>query len=116
MKMMLLALIALLSFSVAAAAASVDGKWTGEVPSSSGNMRMITFTFESSGDKVEGDDLPISDGKLDGDNLSFAVTRNVGGKEITQRYKRTIMGDSIKFTVVANPPHGPFEFTAKRAQ
>src|SRR5664279_182538 len=99
--MMLLALIALLSFSVAAAAASVDGKWTGEVPSTSGNMRTTTFTFESSGDKVEGnvstarDDFPISDGKLDGDNLSFTVTRNVGGEEITWRYQGTIMGDSI---------------------
>src|SRR5215471_13779188 len=106
MKMMLLALIALLSFRVAAAAASVDGKWTGEVPSTSGNMRPITLTFESSGDKLEGevstgrDEVPISDGKLDGDNLSFTVTRNVGGNEIRWSYTGIITGDSIRFTVV----------------
>jgi hypothetical protein len=51
MKTTLLALMALLCLSFVASAASVDGKWTAEVPGRNGTQTN-TFTFKSSGATV----------------------------------------------------------------
>ena len=57
---------------------------------------------------------PISDGKVDGDNISFSVIRNFGGNEIKFLYKGKVSGNEIKFTVEAG--ERSFEMTAKRAE
>ncbi|MDP9170874.1 MAG: hypothetical protein M3N54_09685 [Acidobacteriota bacterium] len=121
MKNTLLALVALLSFSFLAAAASVDGKWTAEVPGRGGQTQTNTFTFKSSGDKVEGTvtnmrgDTPIADGKLTGDTLTFNVTRNRGGQDVKTPYTGKVSDDTIEFTVETGRGD-PLKFTAKKAQ
>jgi opacity protein-like surface antigen len=120
MKTTLLALMALLSFSFVAAAADVTGKWTAEIPGRGGNTQTTTFTFKASGAKLEGTianqrgENPISDGKVDGDKISFVQVMNFNGNEMKMNYTGTVKGDSIDFTREGG--RGPATFTAKKAQ
>jgi hypothetical protein len=119
MKTTILAFIAMLCFSFVAAAQSVDGKWTAEVPGRNGTQTQ-TFTFKTSGDKVEGSqttqrgDTPITDGKLAGDTLTFTIVRNFNGNEFKSSYTGKVKADSIDFTV-DNGRGNPVTFTAKKA-
>ena len=120
MKTSLLALLALLCLTFAAHAASVDGKWTADVPGRNGNTQTNTFTLKADGDKVTGSvanqrgDAPISDGKLAGDTLTFTVVRNFNGNEVKSTYTGKVKADSIDFTV-DNGRGTPATFTAKKA-
>jgi hypothetical protein len=111
--------MALLCFNFAAAAASVDGKWTAEVPGRGGATQTNTFTFKASGDKVEGSvsnmrgDTPIADGKLSGDTLTFTVTMQGRGGDQKVEYKGKVGADAIEFTF--DRGRGPQTITAKKA-
>jgi hypothetical protein len=121
MKTTLFGLTALLCFGFVASAASVDGKWTADVPGRGGNTATNTFTFKSSGSKLEGSvntqrgDSPISDGKVDGDNISFTQKLSFGGNDITINYKGVVKGDTIEMTREVEGRGGPTTFTAKKA-
>ena len=41
----------------------------------------------------------IIDGKINGDNISFAVKIDMMGNEMTIKYKGTVAGDEIKLTM-----------------
>ncbi len=118
MKTTLLALLALLCFSFAAAAASVDGKWTAEVPGRAGTQTQ-TYTFKADGDKVTGSlttqrgDTPIEDGKLSGDTLTFTVTMQGRGGEQKVSFTGKVAADSIELTF--DRGRGPQTITAKKA-
>ena len=88
-------------FAWSAWAADVTGKWVAQVPGRTGTI---------AGGRG---DLTISDGKVDGDNLSFAVVLEVNGNKITQNYKGTVAGDEIKFTREGGRGN-PVEFSAKK--
>jgi hypothetical protein len=119
MKTTLMAFLGLLCLTFMASAADVTGKYTAEVPGRNGTQTN-TFTFKADGAKVEGaittqrGDTPIADGKVDGDTLTFTVTRTMGGNEMKMTYTGKIKGDSIDFTVEGG--RGPQTFTAKKAQ
>jgi hypothetical protein len=120
MKTTLLALLALLCFNFAAAAASVDGKWTAEIPGRGGNTMTTTFTFKAAGGSVEGSvatqrgDTPIAEGKLDGDTLTFSLSRpGRDGATMKMTYTGKVHGDAIDFSVEGG--RGPQSFTAKKA-
>jgi len=118
---MRLAVFALcLAFVGAAVAADVSGKWTAQVPGRDGQLQDTTFNFKVDGAKLTGTmsgprgDAEISDGKVEGDKISFSVVRNFGGNEVKLLYKGTVAGSEIKFTREGG--QGPArEFTAKRA-
>jgi hypothetical protein len=66
-------------------------------------------------------DVPITNGKVTADTISFDIVRNFNGNSFTLNYKGTADGDTIKFTRTLTgagmsgdsaPP--PQEFTAKR--
>jgi hypothetical protein len=82
-------------------AANIDGKWAGEIV---GQNMEISFTFKAEGTKltgthvVNGTETPIADGKIDGNNISFNVTLDMGGQETKIPHKGTIEGDQIKMT------------------
>jgi hypothetical protein len=60
--------------------------------------------------------MAISDGKIDGDQVSFTQTMEFNGNTMKMIYKGTISGDSIKFTRTREGGEGRAqEFTAKRA-
>jgi len=48
----------------------------------------------------------ISDGKADGDNVSFSVVREFNGNQFKQNYKGKLEGDTIHFTVTTEGGNG----------
>ena len=115
--------LALLScvLAIAAYAADVTGKWTYETQGRNGPMTG-TMVLKADGGKLtgtvsgRGGDTEISDGKVDGDNISFSVTREFQGNKIKINYTGTLSGDEIKFKTQRDGGEGRTqEFTAKRA-
>ena len=92
--------VGLLLLAGFALAANIDGKWAGEIV---GQNMEIAFTFKAEGTKltgvhiVNGQETPIEEGKIDGNNISFTVTLNMG-EEMKIPHKGTISGDEIKMT------------------
>lgn len=120
MKTLIQGLVLSLMVVVSAFAADVTGKWKGESEGPNGQKRETTFTFEATGSTLTGTVLggrggesKIEDGKIDGDNISFSVTRSMGGNDVKVQYKGTVAGDEIKFTVTAG--ERSFDLVAKRA-
>jgi hypothetical protein len=71
--------LALIVCSVAAFAADVTGTWTGTTKGPDGGDMNLTMNFKQDGAKLTGTvtgpqgDVEITDGKVDGDNISFNV-------------------------------------------
>jgi len=108
--------------TMTALAADVSGKWTAQVPGRGGQTREATFTFKADGGTLTGTvsgrqgDMPIADGKIDGDTISFTQTLEFNGNTIKFLYKGAVSGDEIKFTRTRDGGEGePQTFTAKRA-
>ena len=55
----------------------------------------------------------ISDGKVDGDNISFVVKMERNGNEIKMPYTGKVSGNEIQFK--RESPRGVQEFTAKKS-
>jgi len=130
MRKLLTATLLFALTSVAALAADFNGKWTAEVPGRDGSTRTSTFTLKADGAKLTGSvssqmgDAEITNGKVDGDNITFDVVRTFNDMTITLSYAgKADSADAIKFTRTfkGNMPGGgdappPQEFTAKRAK
>jgi hypothetical protein len=122
MKSRLILLAVLLSIGVAVWAADVTGKWTALIPGRDGQMRETTFNFKLEGEKLTGtisgrqSDVPISDGKLKGGDISFTVIQSFGGNEVKSSYKGKVAGDEIKFTRTREGSDQSLEIIAKRAK
>ena len=104
-------------------AADVTGKWTAQVPGRGGQTRETTFNLKAEGTKLTGTvsgmqgDVPITDGKVDGDNISFVTVVKFNDNEFKLTYKGKVSGDEIKFTRVREGGDQPAaEFTAKKAK
>ena len=111
--------MALFAFTFLAAAAEVNGKYTGEMTTQRGPQTM-TFNFKTTGTTVEGTttgrggETPLAEGKIDGDKITFSVTRQ--GRDGTPQkttYTGTIKGDSIELTFEGRG--GPQTLTLKKA-
>jgi len=107
--------------AAAAFAADIAGKWTGDMPGGGGDTMPTTFNFKVDGDKLTGTmtgpqgDLPLQDGKVSGDNLSFSTTLEFNGNSIKIVYKGVVSGQTIKMTREREGSGQPREFTIKRA-
>jgi opacity protein-like surface antigen len=92
-----------------AVAADITGTWVGEFQGGmggGGQAMKITFNFKADGSTLtgtnigpRGDEREIIDGKIDGDNVSFAVKIDMMGNEMTINYKGTVAGDEMKLTM-----------------
>ena len=89
-------------FTSLLSAADIKGKWTGE----SDQGPSFTFTFQTDNNKLtgtmlsmEGKELPITDGKLDGDNLSFSVASEWQGQPIKLVATGKISGEQIQLHI-----------------
>jgi hypothetical protein len=116
----LIAVLFLALGTVAALAADFNGKWTADITTPRGTQT-ITLTFKVDGSAVTGTissprgDSDISNGKIDGDNISFDQVMSRNGNDFTINYAGKIDGDTIKFTrTMGDRP--PVEFTANRAK
>jgi hypothetical protein len=104
-----------------ALAADFTGTWTGEMAGGNGGFQ-ISFTFKQDGAKLtgtvqgpQGDPITISDGKIDGDKISFSVSFN--GMTITHEGTINAAGDEIKLTTKSSDGQFPGgEMTLKRAK
>jgi hypothetical protein len=100
----------------------VNGKWVAQLPAREGQTRETTFNLKAEGNKLTGTvsgrqgDNPISDGEINGDEISFMVTADFRGNEVKMHYKGKVSGDEIKFTRTREGgDQPPQEFVAKRA-
>jgi hypothetical protein len=97
--------IGLLLVTGIAFGADVDGKWTGSIAGMDGNNMTIGYTFKADGATLtgttkgmDGKDIAIKDGKINGNNISFSVTFDFGGQEMKMEYKGVVSADQIKLT------------------
>jgi uncharacterized lipoprotein YehR (DUF1307 family) len=91
--------------AVAASAADISGTWKGTADVQ-GNTVERTFVFKVDGAKLTGETTSemmgtstITDGKIDGDNISFTITAKFQDNEMKMNYKGKVTGDTIKLTV-----------------
>lgn len=107
-----------------AMAADVTGKWVATVAGRDGQTREVVYNLKADGDKLtgtttgfRGQEMQLSDGKIDGDNISFVTRAEFNGNTMVMNYKGKISGDEIKFTQQREgSDQPPREFTAKRAK
>ena len=116
--------------AVPALAADVAGKWIAQVPATQGQPEStITFVFKVDGENLTGTinnsqqpgDVDLKEGKVTGEDITFSLTRNIGGTDMRVVWKGTIAGDEIKFTRSVAGAAGPgagaaTEMTAKRSK
>jgi len=98
-------LIVAAAFAAVASAADIGGTWKGTAEMQ-GNAIERTFVFKVDGSKLTGETTSqmmgtsaITDGRIDGDNISFTVTVKFQDNEMKLNYKGKISGDTIKLTV-----------------
>lgn len=114
----LIALIA--AFALSASAADVAGTWKASVETPNGSFES-TFTFKTDGAKLTGTvasqmgEAQISDGKVEGDKVSFAVTRDMNGQTFKITYDGVVSGSEMKLTIHFPGRDEGFEMTAKKA-
>ncbi|HTM15241.1 MAG TPA: hypothetical protein VL127_20100 [Bryobacteraceae bacterium] len=105
-KKFILPAVLLLGISGAALAADIDGKWTAEVEGRRGTVTQ-TLVLKASGSTLAGSfegarggAVDISDGTIDGNNVSFKVIRDFNGNQFTQQYQGTLSdAGELKLTV-----------------
>ena len=111
--------------ALAVSAQGAAGKWSSSVETQQGAMTM-DFEFAIDGNNLTGSmsnsmmgTTPITEGKIDGNNLSFIVSMQGPNGAMTMNYKGVVNGDELTLTrTLQNPPEGiPAErtFMAKRA-
>ena len=127
MKICLLA-VSILFMAGFALGADIDGKWAGQYNSGMGDPMILVYTFKADGNTLAGTSLggpdkqiPIKDGKIDGNNISFVVVVDFGGQEMKFNYKGVLKGDEIElsFEIAGAPPMeggAPQKFIVKRAK
>lgn len=99
-------------------AADVDGKWSGTIDTPNGAFP-VSFMFKADGATLTGSQLgmdgmeiPIKDGKVDGTMITFLVSLDFGGMPFELSYKGEVSPSEIKLTAEAFGM--PFEFTVKK--
>ena len=111
------AVFALLIAGSTFAADVVTGTWKGTAPGADGQGMEITFTLKSEGATLTGTvltpmgELPISNGKVDGNAVSFDA--DAGGMKVAHKCKvdGDTMAVSVSFGDGAMPP---IDYTVKR--
>jgi hypothetical protein len=129
-KKLLFVVTILLVVAFAAMAADVTGKWVYEQPGrGGGNPTQVTLNLKASGSTLTGSvvrpgrggdpmESQISEGKIDGNNISFKITMQMGDNSMTTEYSGTVSGDEIKLKVTRPGRDGApmvTEATAKRS-
>jgi hypothetical protein len=105
MKRKLLITAALICCAIGAFAffADLNGKWTGVLAAPDGNQYPLNYTFKIDNDKLTGTGqsmqgtVDLTEGKIKGDSLSFAI--DVNGVKVINTGKYFSAGDSISLNV-----------------
>ena len=109
-------LLSATAFAMAAPPNAVDGKWQGTISGPNGDIT-IAFTFKADGTKLtgtvetpNGDQQSITDGKIEGDKVSFKTQF----QDNTIEHEGTVAGDTIQLKVKG--PWGETDMTLKRVE
>ena len=91
-------------FAGAALAADISGNWSGTMQMGD-NPFTLTYAFKQDGEKLtgtvtgpQGAPLPLNDGKIVGDKVSFSVQVDMGGNPSKFSSQGVIKGDEITLT------------------
>jgi hypothetical protein len=128
-----LAGLILIVVAAVAMAADFTGKWVWETQGfgfggGGGTPMKTTLTLKAEGAKLSGtitmpsfaggppepgatpqmEDVPISNGKVDGNNITFEVAREMMGTTRTTKYEGTLSGAELKIKIIQQ------EVTAKK--
>ena len=146
-KKLLFVVTLMLVVAFALMAADITGKWVAEQPGRNGGPpRQIAFDLKADGSTLTGtmtggmgggrggrrgggggggagaaggapQAREISDGKVDGNNISFTVKVEFNGQSMVTKYEGTLSGDELKLKVTRDSQNGPAtsELTAKRS-
>jgi hypothetical protein len=88
-------------------AADVTGKWTATMPGTQGQGdSTVTLVFKAEGSKLTGTlnnsqmpgEVALSEGKINGDDISFTIVRKFGESEMKIVWKGKVSGNEIRFT------------------
>ncbi len=114
----LVMVVAVLGLMLATAwGADIAGTWKGERPGMGGQPMELSFTFKVNGSEFTGtssamgNENPISEGKINGDEISFVVKVDMMGNEMKINYKGKVSGDEMRLTMrmeggMGGPPGG----------
>ena len=115
-----LVMLAVMFAAAPARAADVDGKWTGNFESPMGSIA-IGFDLKADGATLtgtttgpDGSALPIKNGKIDGDKISFVVSIDFGGMAFDLNYTGVVKPEEIALTM--DVMGMPFQFTVKKSK
>ena len=110
-------LLGFVLLAISAFAADIDGKWTGSISTPNGDFPQ-TFTFKADGATLTGSlefmpgmAIPITEGKVDGNNVSFTVNLDFG-MPFKLTYTGVVSGNELK--VKGDAAGMPFEFVLKK--
>lgn len=132
-KLLFAGTILLLVVGVAMAADVASGKWTtSQAASNGGAPRVTTFDLKADGMSLTGTvtapmggraggaeptPIAITNGKANGNTVSFEVVRVFAGKSVSTRYEGTVSGDTMHIKQTIDLGNGPqtVQIDAKRA-
>src|SRR5260370_208962 len=113
-------LVLMTAFALTASAADIGGTWKATMETPNGSMEN-TFVFKADGANLTGTisnefmgELPISEGKVDGDSVSFVGTISGDGNEFKLMYKGKADGKEMKLTITLPGGDRTFDMTAKK--
>ena len=110
--------------ALTAAAADISGNWKATADLG-GQTVERTFVFKVDGNKLTGETTSslfgkstITDGVVEGDNVSFTITAKFQENETKLTYKGKVnaAGNEIKFTSQSAAGGNSFEWNAKKVQ
>jgi hypothetical protein len=111
---------ALLLISGIALGADIDGKWSGAITDMFGNPIQITCNFKADGTTLtgstpgmDGKDLPLKDGKIDNNTVTYSIIFNFP-QESRVDFKGVLSGETLKlnFEMMGQP----MELTLKKVK
>jgi hypothetical protein len=105
--------------------ADIDGKWSGSIASMDGNPIQITCNFKADGTTLtgstpgmDGKDIAIKDGKINGNNVTYSIIfPNIFpnfGQDMKVDFKGVLAGDTLKLNYEMMGQ--PMELTLKKAK
>ena len=105
-KKALVLMMAISMFSLVALAADVSGTWTGIFHTREGGAFETNLVLKGSGDALIGtfqqgnsDEVQIENGKINGDQVTFNITRGSGEKTRKVNFTGKVDGNNMKLTV-----------------
>src|SRR5438270_12818774 len=129
-KKLLFVVTILLVAALGAYAADASGKWTWEQQGRQGNTTNVTLTLKQDGSKLRRTvsqpgrggnamETAISDGAINGNDVSFKVSRETQNGSFTTTYKGTLKGDTMDLEITRPAMGGgdappPVKVTAKK--